>query len=188
MTLSPREMLLAGLTGFVALAAGSYLVVEPRLKEWGTLQAREVESRRQIEIHKRLITQEAKWTATLADLKKRLPTHPVGKDVTTELYVLIERLASATGLTLSSRDAEKETLRGNMYEVAVNCKWEGKLEALVRFLFALQQEDVILDISQLTVSSNEKKTLRGSFTVYCSYSREPAEGGPKKIDTKGQDK
>ena len=93
----------------------------------------------------------------------------------------------ANGVNLISRDAEKETLRGNMYEVAVNCKWEGKLESLTRFLFDLQKEDVILDVSQLNVSPNEKKVLRGGFTVYCSYSRIPtAGGGEKKNEIKGQ--
>ena len=91
----------------------------------------------------------------------------------------------ANGVNLISREAGKETLRGNMYEVAVNCKWEGKLESLTRFLFDLQKEDVILDVSELTISPNEKKVLRGGFTVYCSYSRIPPPGGEKKTETKG---
>jgi Tfp pilus assembly protein PilO len=179
-------MSLAGITALVALIGGTYLLAEPRLKEWATLRSREDELRRQIGVQQHLIAQETKWTATLADLKRRLPTHPQGKDVTTDLQILIEKLASANRLTLSSRDAEKETLKGNMFEVAVNCKWEGKLESLVRFLFDLQREAVILDVSQLTISPSEKKTLRGGFTVYCSYSRASADGADKKPETKGR--
>jgi Tfp pilus assembly protein PilO len=185
MKISPREMVLAWVTGIVALAGLTYLLVEPELKEWKTQEGKKADALRQVGNQKRLIAQSSRWEARLAELKKKLPTHPQGKDVTTDLQVLIERLAKANGLILISREAEKESLRGNMYEVAVNCKWEGKLEALTRFLFDIQKEDVILDVSQLTISPNEKKVLRGGFTVYCSYSRLSPPGGEKKTESKG---
>lgn len=185
MKVSSREMVLLWVTGVVALGGVTYLLVDPQLREWKVLDDKMSEAMRQVENQKRLIAQAPKWDAKLAEQKKKLPTHPQGKDVTTDLQILIERLARANGLNLISREAEKETLRGNMYEVAVNCKWEGKLEALTRFLFDLQKEDVILDVSQLTISPNEKKVLRGGFTVYCSYSRVPPAGGEKKTETKG---
>ena len=185
MKISAREMVLLWATGVVALGGLTYLMVEPQLKEWKVVDDKRAEASHQVDIQKRLIDQAPKWNAKLAEQKKKLPTHPQGKDVTTDLQILIERLARANNLNLISREAEKEALRGNMYEVAVNCKWEGKLEALTRFLFDLQKEDVILDVSQLTISPNEKKVLRGGFTVYCSYSRIPPPGGEKKIESKG---
>jgi len=185
MKVSSREMVLIWMTGFVALAGVTYLLVDPQLKEWGVLDDKKQDAARQVANQKRLISQAPKWDSKLAEQKKKLPTHPQGKDVTTDLQILIERLATANGLTLVSREAEKEALRGNMYEVAVNCKWEGKLESLTRFLFDLQKEDVILDVSQLTISPNEKKVLRGGFTVYCSYSRVLPAGVEKKTETKG---
>ena len=185
MKVSSREMVLIWMTGFVALAGVTYLLVDPQLKEWGVLDDKKQDAARQVANQKRLISQAPKWDAKLVEQKKKLPTHPQGKDVTTDLQILIERLATANGLTLVSREAEKEALRGNMYEVAVNCKWEGKLESLTRFLFDLQKEDVILDVSQLTISPNEKKVLRGGFTVYCSYSRVLPAGVEKKTETKG---
>lgn len=185
MKVSPREMILLWITGVVALGGLTYLIVDPQIKQWNSLDGKRSDVERQLGLQKRLIDQGPKWNAKLAELKKRLPTYPQGKDVTTDLQILIERLAKANAVNLISREAEKETLRGNMYEVAVNCKWEGKLEALTRFLFDLQKEDVILDVSQLTISPNEKKVLRGGFTVYCSYSRVGAPGGEKKAETKG---
>lgn len=185
MKVSPREMVLIWITAFVALAGVTYLLVDPQLRVWSTLAGKRQEVARQVANQERLISQAPKWDAKLSEQKKKLPTHPQGKDVTTDLQILIERLAKANGLNLISREAEKETLRGNMYEVAVNCKWEGKLEPLTRFLFDLQKEDVILDVSQLTISPNEKKVLRGGFTVYCSYSRVPQAGGEKKTEPKG---
>jgi Tfp pilus assembly protein PilO len=185
MKISSREMVLLWITGAVALGGLTFLMVGPQLKEWKMLDGKKADALRQVGNQKRLIAQSSRWETNLAELKKKLPTHPQGKDVTTDLQILIERLAKANGLNLISREAEKETLRGNMYEVAVNCKWEGKLEALTRFLFDIQKEDVILDISNLTISPNEKRVLRGGFTVYCSYSRVPPPGGETKTESKG---
>lgn len=185
MKISQREMVLAWITGVVVLGGLTSLLVGPKLTAWKAVDSKVTAATRDVEKLKYLISQSPRFNAKLAEMKKKLKTYPQGKDVTTELQILIERLAKANKLNLISRDAEKETLRGNMYEVAVNCKWEGNLEALTRFLFDLQKEDVILDISQLTVAPNEKKVLRGGFTVYCSYSRVPPAGSEKITDSKG---
>jgi Tfp pilus assembly protein PilO len=179
MKISPREMILVWVTGVVALGGLTFFLVDPQIKEWKLLAEKKSALERDVEKQKYLISQAPKWDAQLRSLKKKLPTHPQGKDVSTDLQILIERLAKANGLNLISRDAEKETLKGSMYEVAINCKWEGKLASLTRFLFDLQKEDVILDISQLSISPNEKLVLRGGFTIYCSYSRVPSAGGEK---------
>lgn len=184
--MSSREILLAGITGMVALFGVSYLLAAPRIKEWGSVREKREEARRQIDLTKRLIEQGPSWETKVRDLRRRLPQYAPEKDVTADLMIRIEKLASASGMTLSSRDLDKETRSGEMYELAANCKWEGKLEPLVQFLFALQQEDAILDISQLTVAPNEKRILKGSFTVYCSYSRTKSGGSPEKTEPKGQ--
>ena len=179
MKISPREMILAWITGVVALVGLTFFLADPKIKEWKVVSDKKADLQREVEKHKSLIAQAPKWDAKLRDLKKRLPTHPPGKDVTTDLQILIERLAKANNVNLVSRDAEKETQKGTMFEVAVNCKWEAKLESLTHFLFDLQKEDVILDISQLTISPNEKRVLWGGFIVYCSYSRAAPAGGEK---------
>jgi Tfp pilus assembly protein PilO len=192
MKASSREMVLMWATGLVALGGLTYIVCEPRLREWKSIEAKQIEAARKLEVTRHLVAQEPKWNAKLSELRKKLPQYPPEKDVTADLLIKIEQLANAHSLSLPSRDMEKETQKGDMYELAANCKWEGKLEALVRFLFDLQQEDAILGISQLSITPNEKKVLRGSFTVYCSYSRnqppgsrnQPPGGKGKKPETK----
>jgi len=179
MKISPREIVLVWITGVVALGGLTFFLVDPQIKEWKVLAEKKESLQHEVEKQNHLISQAPKWDSQLKILKKKLPTHPQGKDVSTDLQILIERLAKANGLNLISRDAEKETLKGSMYEVAINCKWEGNLAALTHFLYDLQKEDVILDISQLSISPNEKLVLRGGFTVYCSYSRISPTGGEK---------
>lgn len=171
MKLSPREGLLMWITGLVVLYGGTYFVCAPQLKTWAELRRQREETERKIGLAERLVAQGPAWEKRLEGLRTKLPQYPPDKDVTADLLIKLEQLASRNGLTLLSRDVEKETQQGAMYELAVNCKWEGKLEALVHFLFDLQNEDAILDASQLTIAPNEKKFPRGSLTVYCSYSR-----------------
>ncbi len=185
MKISPREMVLVWITGTIALMGLTFLLCAPRIKEWKSFQAKQSEINRKIEVTQNLVSQAPKWDARLAEIRKKLPLYAPEKDVTADLLIKIEKIATAHGLNLISRDVEKETVKGDMYELAANCKWEGKLESLVRFLFDLQKEDAILDVSQLSVSPSEKKGLRGSFTVYCSYSRnQPGGGVRKKPETK----
>jgi hypothetical protein len=187
MKLSSREMVLAWATGVCLLAAGSYLLAEPAVRDWKNVLSQKAETRHKIDMTRRLLDQGHRWNARLSELRKRLPTYPADKDVTADLGIRIDNIAKAHELAVTSRDMDKETTKGEMYELAANCKWEGKLDALVRFLFDLQNEDAMLDISQLTVTPNEKKVLRGSFTVYCSYSRQhPTGGSPPKPETKTQ--
>ena len=188
MKISPREMTLLWVTGVVALFGLTYLLAQPRIKDWKELGGKQAEVDRKIQATEHLLAQGPLWNRRLADNRKKLPQYPADKDVTADLLIRIEKLASANGLTLPSRDIEKESQKGDMHELAVNCKWEGKLDSLVHFLFDLQNEDAILDCSKLVVSPNEKKVLRGSFTVYCSYSRPPSATPAKKPEPKGHEK
>lgn len=188
MKMSPRELVLLGVTCAVALGGLTFLLCSPRFAEWKALQEKQEQTARKTEVTQHLVDQAPRWDKRLADLRAKLPVYAAEKDVTADLLIKIEQLATARGLTLPSRDMEKETAKGDMYELAANCKWEGKLEALIRFLFDLQKEDAILDISALSASPNERKVLRGSFTVYCSYSRNQPAGQRKKPETKVQEK
>ncbi len=186
MKISSRELGLLWTTGMVALFGITYMLAQPRIREWKDLRDKQADAARRIQATERLNAQAPQWERKLAEFRKKLPQYPPEKDVTADLLIRIEKMASAHGLTLPSRDSEKEVLKGDMYELAVNCKWEGKLDSLVHFLFDVQNEDAILDVSQLTVSPNEKRVLRGSFTVYCSYSRTTSGAPVRKPEPKGQ--
>ena len=51
------------------------------------------------------------------------------------------------------------------------------MEALVRFLYTLDQQNVTMNVEELNVSTTpgKKDELRGSFTVICAYTKEDAE-------------
>ncbi|MEI7436418.1 MAG: GspMb/PilO family protein [bacterium] len=176
MKFSHREQMLLLVTGAALLGGITYIAAQRQVKAWQGALAKEGEVRHHLELTQRLVGQQSVWDNKLAKLRNRLPVYPAAKDVTADLLIRLEKLASGSQLSLLSRDVERESRQGDLYELSASCRWEGSLDALVHFLFDLQQDDAILDVSQLTVSPTDKKPLRGTLTVYCSYTRQPVPG------------
>jgi Tfp pilus assembly protein PilO len=174
--ISSREIGLAWFTAIVLVLAGTYFFVQPRVDAWKEAVKADDNLQRQRRDLERTAERRPEVDRKLADLRKQLPQHPAGKDVTAELLKTLERTAQASNLVLLRREPEKEKNVEDLYEVAINCQWEGDLEAVVRFLYALQVQGAILDVSQLTMSpaSGGPGRLKGNFSVDCAYSRTSA--------------
>ena len=174
MKISNREVVLGWSTMVVVLLAGTYWLVGPRIAEWKEINQKMGNLARSMQVTEHLIEQQPTWNMRLTELRKDLPQHPRSKEVTSELLKNLEQTARQHGLSLLRREPEEEESMGdNLYEVAIHCTWEGNLDALVHFLYAIQMQGVILDIRQLTVTplQGENEKLKGSFTVDCAYSR-----------------
>ncbi|OGV47473.1 MAG: hypothetical protein A2X46_14215 [Lentisphaerae bacterium GWF2_57_35] len=185
MKVSNREIYLGWATLVAVLLAGTYWLGEAKLKEWDEfstarqalnvrLQEAEVWANRQGVVDK-----------SLDAIRQQLPRYPVGQDVTAELLKTLERTAQSHNLTLLRREPDKEKSVGDLYEVAINCSWEGELDALVHFLYALQVQGAMLDIRQLTITPGQggPGRLKGNFTVDCAYSRESAGANTLKVES-----
>ena len=176
MKISTREMGLAWVTAMVLILAGTYWFGQPKAKVWkDAAKEREALGWRMKEID-HLLSDETNVNRRLDALRKQLPSHPQGKDVTAELLMTLERTAQQHGLILLRREPEKEKSVGDLYEVAINCTWESSLDGLIHFLYALQIQGAILDIRQLTVTPGQggPDRLKGNFTVDCAYTRQGA--------------
>lgn len=182
MKLNPRETLLAWVTGVVVVLGITYWFAAPKWREFkDTKNFAENLKRRKKELDA-LLLRRPELNERLNAIRSQLPGHPLGKDVTAEFLRMLERLAQQNGLVLLRREAEPERHTGDIHEVSINCNWEGTLEALVRFLYALQSQGAMLDVRQLTVSpiAGAGQRLKGTFTVDFAYTRTaPApEGSP----------
>ncbi len=173
MKLNPRERILATGALIAVLAAVTYWVGEPRYAEWReTAQMEEALRQRKI-IAERLLDQRDELHQRMEDLREELPRHPMEADVTSQLLRSLQRTADEHNLQLLRREPEEERQIGELYELAITCTWEGTLDALVHFLYALQTQGAIVDVRHLTIApvSGAPAQLRGSFTVDCAYSR-----------------
>ena len=173
MKLSSRETGLGITTGALLLFGLTFLVGAPKIKVWQErIETRKAQVQR-IEVSKRLVGDRARWDKRLADLHARLSRYPAAMDVTADYLKILERVAKDNNITLVRRKPQKEKRQGDCYEMPINCTWEGDLNGLVHFLYALDQENVTMDMENLNVSlvAGGKGRLKGNFTLMCIYTR-----------------
>ncbi|MCX7591779.1 MAG: hypothetical protein N2255_09140 [Kiritimatiellae bacterium] len=170
--MNPRELLLFLVTATVALFAGTFFVAKGRLEEWKEISRQAEELRRQIELEQRLVETRGKWEAELKQLGRILPVFPADKKMDVHWLATMDEIAAARGMTISKRQAGEEKKVGDLYELPIECsEWEGTLEALVGFLYDLQEKSGMLDVRQLFVKPKGQGILRGRFSLVCAYAK-----------------
>ncbi len=174
MNLSSREMGLGIATGAILLFGLTFLVIAPKIKVWQErIETRNAQVQR-MEVLKRLVGAREQWDKRLADIHTRLSRYPAAIDVTADYLKILERVAKDNNVTLVQRKPQKEKRQGDFYEMPVDCTWEGDLSGMVHFLYALEQENVTMDMEELSISlvAGGKGRLKGNFTLMCIYTRE----------------
>jgi len=172
--LSSRELGLGIATGLLLLFGLTFLVIVPKIKVWRERIDTQKTQARRIEVLERLVGDRALWDKRMADLRTRLSRYPSAMDVTADYLKILERVAKENNVTLVQRKPQKEKRQGDCYEMPIDCTWEGDLNGLVRFLYALDQESVTMDMEDLSISlvAGGKGRLKGNFTLMCIYTRE----------------
>lgn len=173
MTLSNRELFLGWATGLALLLGLTYWGAQSKVEEWRKAGRERDELSQRVRRAQRTLETRDEWVTRFETKMGELPAHPVGKDVTAELMRTIERTAQDHGLILRQRDPQPEEGLSELYQLSINCTWEGELKALVHFLYAVHTQGAILDIRQFTVTPVQGQTgqLKGGFTVDCAYRR-----------------
>ena len=171
--MSPREQTLAAVTAGIVLVGMSWLIGAPAMSAWTAARADLAKAETDRNIAVRLINQRPEWAERYTELRKRIPQHRPTDPVTADMLRTVQRLANEHNVTIVRSEPDKEKITGDLSEVAIDCAWEGELEPLVRFLYAVQTHSAILDIRQLTVTPAQGAAgrLKGNFTVYFAFSR-----------------
>ncbi len=174
MKVSAREAGLGVLTGILVLFSVSYLLVVPKVKVWQEERDAGAVLDRRLDVAQRLVDDRPRWDQAMTGLRARLSRYPESMDVTADYLRILERVATASAFTLVQRKPQKEKRQGDCFEMPIDCTWEGDLPSLVRFLFALKQEPVTMDIEELNASlvAGSQGRLKGTFSLMCIYTRE----------------
>ena len=127
------------------------------------------------EQEEKLISEKRKWNE-LYDLEKAaMPTFEAGKATDTVWLRKVEDLARTNLVLITSIDSGKEVEAGDVLELPIEVKsWEGSLEALVKFMHALENTpEGMFDVKEISLKPSQKKGyLRGSLSITCAYMRE----------------
>ena len=124
----------------------------------------------------RLIRETSKWNSAYEAERAKMPTFEEDeKGVDTKFLSRMEEIGQEHAMTISRRQPGQEQEVGDVYELPITVNdWEGSLDNLVKFIYALQQDkETMFDLSALTIkpSAAHKGYLKGSFTLTCAYMR-----------------
>lgn len=106
-----------------------------------------------------------------------MPSFPEGSAVDTHWLPMMDNAAKENNIKIAQRSIKGEEAFGDVTELTIECRdWEGRLDALVWFLYDLEtRKDAMMDFRALTIKPSSKNPgiLQGSFTLNCAYMREP---------------
>jgi Tfp pilus assembly protein PilN len=170
--LKQRETVLLVVTALAALYGVTSLLAGQYIDKWQRLHATELQLSQRIEAQEGLLQQSERWTQELAALEGVLPRFEQGRQAGVFWLNVVQNAADQHKLLLKSIDDGDPKLEGGAYELPIDCRaWEGTLDALIHFLFALQRDGAMIDTQYLRITAKDKnKTLRsGRFTLSCAY-------------------
>lgn len=175
MKMSERESVLVVATLAALLLGASMMLAKPKVVEWGEIRTRQAALRAEIARDKALVAEREEWASRFEEVSGMLSRHPATQKMDIYWMSIMDRLAAKHGVTISKRQVGEEKQAGEVYELPIEVKeWEGSLDALVHFLFDLQNEGAMLDVRQLLVKPKAGGILRGRFVLFCAYTRETA--------------
>lgn len=122
-----------------------------------------------------LIFQKDRWAEAYKEEKARMPAFEFGEATDTKWISKLCTIAEKNHIVISNLQGGKEIKAGDVLELPIEVKnWEGSLEALVKFMYELENtEEGMFDIKQINIKpSNKKGYLKGSFVLTCAYMRE----------------
>ncbi|MEM7393517.1 MAG: hypothetical protein AAF492_14320 [Verrucomicrobiota bacterium] len=173
MRLSARETILGWLTLVALLLGVSYYFGEPMYKQWreGEGVRQDLERRKTLALAK--ISKKDQVQKKIERLQTIMPKYPKKTDIRSQFLKTVQRNADKFDLTILRQEPQDEEETGELYSLTVNCSWEGELEAIVRFLYALQIEGAMIDFKQLTItpSRTSPDRLKGNCIIDFAYSR-----------------
>ncbi len=179
MKISQREMFLGVITLAAVLGGSTWWIVNEKIDDWKS-KANEIEKlEQQINVSKNAVKMQEAWLGDLLELQKDLRVFDTEqKSVSPDLMTAIKVISSKHELDITRSQPYTEKPTGDLFELGINCTWEGKLEALVGFLAELQLQGAKYDVRTLNVSpaGNNTGRLKGNMVIQCAFTRKPNAG------------
>ena len=176
MSLSKRDMILAISTTAVLVALVSWAIALPMIRAVEAAHSQGAKMQHKKADLDKLIGQRGSVQQQLDTLRSQLPRFKVDEQPSAQILSSVKKIADDQSLSLLRLDPTPEAAIGDLSEVAIDCTWEGTLDAIAHFLHAVQMQGAMLDIRQLNIQPAQQTTqagrLRGNFKLYYAFMRE----------------
>jgi hypothetical protein len=183
MKISQREIILGVLTLTAVLSGFTWYIVDSKMEEWHGM-ANEIEkTEQQISKHQTAIKMQENWLDELNGLQSELPAFDIKKrSVSPDLMKTIKQMSNKHGVDILKNSPYPEKQIGDLFELGINCTWDGTLESMVLFLGELQQQGVRYDVRTLSVAPVGKNSgkLKGNMVIHCAFTRKASAPEKKK--------
>jgi Tfp pilus assembly protein PilO len=161
MKVTQRELVRGVVTLTAVLGGTTWYIVDSKVDEWRGKKAEIEKVEQQISLHNNAIKMQENWLDDLNALQSDLRVFDTKqRSVSPELMKTIKAISNKHGLDITRSQPYTEKKIGDLFELGINCTWEGRLEAMVKFLTELQQQGVRYDVRQLNVAPVGKNTGR----------------------------
>ena len=172
-----KEKALVAVVGVIvlyAVAVGTWFLVSE--KAWRSAARKYDTEAKRFEKEEALIAEKRKWNDAYESEKAAMPTFEIGKATDTTWLRKVEEIAKTNLVLITKIDAGKEVEADDVLELPIEVgSWEGSLEALVRFMHALENsQEGMFDVKSISLQPNKSKPgyLKGSLSLTCAYMRE----------------
>ena len=176
MKISDRELVLGVATIACVLFGGTWFGVNGKVDEWKAKKTEIFRLREQISRHQTAIRMQDDWLDELHNLEKDLRIFDTEqRSVSPELMKTIDIIAVKYELKISKTNPQGEQPTGDLFELGLNCTWQGELVAVVDFLTELQQQGVRYNVRTLNIKPAGRNTgkLQGNMVIDCAFTRRP---------------
>ena len=176
MNVSKREMTLGVLTLAAILIGSTWYMIDSKVEPWKGKAIQIEKLKQQTRHYQTAIKMQEEWLGELNELQAQLPVFDTQKrSVAPELMKTIKALATKHSIAILKSNPRGEKPTGDLFELGINCTWEGSLDAMVGFLTDLQQQGVRYDARTLSVVPIGKNTgkLKGNMVIHCAFIRKP---------------
>lgn len=185
MKITQREMMLGVVTLAAVLGGATWYMVDSKVEEWRSKADTIEKAEHQISRYQIAIKMQENWLDELNALQEGLQVFDIAqRNVSPELMKTIKRISSEHDLDITRSQPYPEKPTGDLFELGINCTWQGPLDAMVGFLAELQQQGVNYDVRQLNVTPVGKNTgkLKGNMVIHCAYTKKAKEDIVEKQD------
>jgi Tfp pilus assembly protein PilO len=174
MKITDRELVLGIATMACVLFGGTWFAVNGKVAEWKTKKTEIVRLREQISRHEAAIRMQDDWLDELHELEKELRVFDTKqRSVSPDLMKTIDIIAEKYKLNITKTNPQAERPTDDLFEMSLNCTWQGELDAVVGFLTELQQQGVRYNIRTLNIKPLGQNTgkLQGNMVIDCAFTR-----------------